>query len=62
MILKKIKNKTEYLRSIERFEELFQAKKGSKESGKEIYNRIKFIHSFSRNLSDYVKIGSRSIA
>ena len=32
MTLKKIKNKTEYLRTIERFEELFQAKAGSKES------------------------------
>ena len=32
MTLKKIKNKTEYLRSTERLEELFQAKAGSKES------------------------------
>ena len=32
MTLKKIKNKTEYLRSIDRFEALFQAKRGSKES------------------------------
>ena len=32
MTLKKIKNRTEYHRSLERFEELFQAKKGSKES------------------------------
>ena len=32
MQFKKIRNKKEYLLSIERFEEIFQAKKGSKES------------------------------
>ncbi len=32
MELKRIKTKKDYLRSMERFEELFQAKKGSKES------------------------------
>ncbi len=32
MQLKKIKNKKEYLQAMERFEEIFQAKKGSKES------------------------------
>ena len=32
MELKKIKTKKDYLKSMERFEEIFQAKKGSKES------------------------------